>query len=392
MHARPLGILFLAALVALAAPRATLAAGDPIELPAIISLTGPGSFLGKAEQSAFSLVQDQVNKSGGIAGRPVSFTIQDDQSNPQVAVSLTNALIARKVPVIFGSSLVGACNAMAPLVKDGPLVYCLSAGMHPERGTYVFTYSASTTELIAVNVRYLRDRGLKRIAILTSIDASGQDGEHGIDAALAAPDNAGMTVVAREHYNVSDLSVAAQISRIKESGAQALIAWGTGTPIGTVFHGIQDSGLDIPVSVSASNLLYVQMKAYANILPKEMISAGLPCIALDSLPAGAVKTAVSQYIDAFKAVGIRADLSQSIAWDPALIVLSAFKKYGANATAAQIKDYVSTLHGFAGANGMYDFRTGDQRGLTAATSGIMVRWDPAKDTWVAISKFGGSIK
>jgi hypothetical protein len=69
--------------------------------------------------------------------------------------------------------------------------------------------------------------------------------------------------------------------------------------------------------------------------------------------------------------------------------VSAFKKLGLNATAAQIKDYISNLHGWAGANGVYDFRDGSQRGLTAK-NGIIVRWDPAKDAWTSISKFGGA--
>jgi hypothetical protein len=70
-------------------------------------------------------------------------------------------------------------------------------------------------------------------------------------------------------------------------------------------------------------------------------------------------------------------------------VLGAFKKLGPNAGAAEIKNYLSQLHGFSGANGTYDFRDGSQRGLTEQ-NGIMVRWDAARDTWAAISKFGGA--
>ena len=43
-----------------------------------------------------------------------------------------------------------------------------------------------------------------------------------------------MTVVAREHFNLTDISVAAQMANIKSSGAQALIAWSTGTPVATI--------------------------------------------------------------------------------------------------------------------------------------------------------------
>ena len=372
------------------AARAATPAGAPIEINAILSLTGAASFLGKSEQSALALAEDQVNKSGGIAGRPIKFVVQDDQTNAQVAVQLFNGLTAKGVPIVIGPTLTGSCGAIAALIKDGPLVYCLTPGYHPEKGAWGFSWGPITTDLVALNIRYYRERGLKKVALLTSTDASGQDGEHSVDAALALPENKDMTLVAREHYAPADLSVAAQISRIKESGAQAMIAWGTGAPIGTVFHAITDSGLDIPVGITAGNLLYAIMKQYGAFLPKQVVSAAFPAVAYDSLPNGALKNAVRQYVDAFKAVGVRADASQVIGWDPAWIIISAYKKLGPAATAAQLKDYISNLRGFAGATGMYDFVDVPQRGVSAVVSGIMVQWDPAKDTFVAISKFGGA--
>jgi branched-chain amino acid transport system substrate-binding protein len=365
-------------------------AADPFEINVILSLTGPGAFLGKKEQSAVQLVEQNINKAGGIEGRPVKFVVADDQSSPQVDVQLANALIAKKVSIVMGPSLTAGCNAITALLKnDGPVLYCLTAGAHPEKGSYAFTYGVSTGDLIAVNLRYFHDRGWKKIALITSTDASGQDGEAGVDAALARPAFKDMTLVAREHYGVSDQTVAAQISRIKASGAQAILAWGTGSPIGTVLRAISDVGLDVPVGVSASNLIYAEMKQFATILPPGFMSAGLPCVALDSIPPGDLQNAVRDYVDSFKARGVHADVAQAIGWDPAIIVLGAFKKLGPNASAAELKAYLSQLHGFAGANGIYDFRDGSQRGLTEQ-NGIMVRWDARRDTWVAISKFGGA--
>jgi len=378
---RYLLVLLGLALVTMSQPERSIAAGEPIELGAILSLTGPGAFLGKAEEVGIQTAVDQANKSGGIGGRPINVTIQDDTSLPQVAVALANGLIARKVPVILGPTLTASCSAVAPLVRNGPV-----------RGSWVYVYQVSSADAIAIDVRYFRDRGLKRIAMLTSTDQTGQVGENAIDAALALPENKEFMLVAREHYNVNDLSVAAQIARIKGSGAQVLIAWGTGAPIGTVFRAVQDAGLDIPVTVSAGNFIYAEMKQFASILPRELLSAGPANIAYDSLPNGPVKTAVRQYVDAFKPLGIRADISQATGWDPTQIVISGLKKLGPNATAAQLKEYINALHGYAGANGMYDFRTGDQRGVSATKNLIMLRWDVAKDTWVAVSKFGGAIR
>jgi hypothetical protein len=143
------------------------------------------------------------------------------------------------------------------------------------------------------------------------------------------------------------------------------------------------------MSGSASNLTYAEMKQFGPFLPKVLDIAGLPCVALASIPPGPLHKAVQEYVDAFMATGVRPDVAQAIGWDPALITVAAYSKLGLNATAAQIKDYISNLHGWAGANGEYDFRDGSQRGLTSK-NGIMVRWDPAKETWVSVSKFGGA--
>jgi len=365
------------------------AAGEPFEINAILPLTGPGAFIGKSEQTALAIVEAKTNKAGGINGRPIKFVVQDDTSSPQVALQLANELLAKKVQVIVGPSLTAECGAVAPLFKDGPVLYCLSGGFHPQRFSYAFAYGPESVDSIDTNIRYFRTHGFKRIGMIVTTDATGQDGEKGFDAALAEPENKDLVVVAREHFSLSEQTVTAQLSRIKAAGAQALFTWGTGTPIGTVYHGIQDIGLDIPVSISAPNVVNAEMKQYAAILPKTVVAAGMAFMVPDSLSRGALKSAVLDFTVSLKnAVGEQPDVGYAIAWDPALILLDAFRKLGFNATAQQIHDYIVSLHDWAGANGMYDFRTGTNRGMGMG-SAIMVQWDPAKGSWFGVSKFGG---
>lgn len=323
------------------------AAGEPFEINTILSLTGPGAFIGKNEQTVLAILEAKVNKSDGINGRPVHFAVQDDASNPQVALQLVNELLAKKVPVVLGPALTASCGAIVPLFRDGPVLYCLSGGFHPQKNGYAFAYGLDPVDPVDTNIRYFRERGYKKIAFLATIDATGQDGERSFDITLARPENKDLTVVAREHFNVGDQTVAAQIARIKASGAQILFTWGTGTPIGTVYHGIQDAGLDIPVSVSPPNLVNAEMKQYANILPKQLVVAGMAFLVPDSLPNGALKSAVLDFTNSIKAAtGEQADIGYAIAWDPGMILLSAFKQLGFNATPQQLRDYIANLHGW----------------------------------------------
>jgi branched-chain amino acid transport system substrate-binding protein len=77
-----------------------------------------------------------------------------------------------------------------------------------------------------------------------------------------------------------------------------------------------------------------------------------------------------------------------MAWDPALIVVDALRKLGPNATAAQLQGYIEKLSAFPGISGSYDFRDGNQRGLSQKDLVIM-RWDDSAKTWTTVSGPGG---
>jgi branched-chain amino acid transport system substrate-binding protein len=84
------------------------------------------------------------------------------------------------------------------------------------------------------------------------------------------PENNGIQIVERQHFNTTDVSVSAQIEKIKAAQPQALIAWSTGAPIATVFKGIVQGGLEIPVATTNANQTYAQMEQYKSFLPKEL--------------------------------------------------------------------------------------------------------------------------
>ena len=62
---------------------------------------------------------------------------------------------------------------------------------------------------------------------------------------------------------------------------------------------------------------------------------------------------------------------------------------GTDATPDAIRAYIEGLHGWAGINGLYDFRDGSQRGLAENTA-IVIRWNGANATFEGVSKPGGA--
>jgi branched-chain amino acid transport system substrate-binding protein len=380
--------LLLRSVLALTALCLVGATAEPYDIQVILPLTGSGAFLGKEEAAGLGVIEAQVNKAGGIAGRPIKFAISDSQSSASVAVQLTNGIIAKKVPVIIGSSLVAECSAMEPLAKDGPVIYCLSPGVHPAAGSYMFSSGISTVDLLAASARYFRLKGWKKVAIITSTDATGQDAEQTINTAFGSPENASEQIVDREHFNPSDISVAAQMTHIHNSGAQALIAWTSGAPLGTLLRGAIEAGIEVPILTSSSNLTYAQMSAYTNFMPKDVYFPGSPGFAPNELPAGPLKQTVTRAMSAFTGAGLKPDEGHFLAWDAALLVVDALKKYGTGATAAQVRSYLDATTNWYGVFGDHDYRAVPQRGVGVG-SVIMLRWDAAKGTWVGASKPGG---
>jgi branched-chain amino acid transport system substrate-binding protein len=369
--------------------RISNAADEPYAIDVMAPLTGTGTFVGHSQQLALQAIETIVNRTGGIHGRPVKFVVHDDQSNPQVAVQLMNEVIARKAIVVLGSATAASCNAMSALLtKDGPVHYCLTPAIQPPAGSYVFSAVPSSPDYVLIAMRYFRELGWKRMAVLTSTDASGADAERAVDAALALPEFKDVSLVGREHFAPSDVSVTAQLTRIKVSNPQVLLAWTTGTPLGTVLRGATETAFNVPIYTSAGNLTYAQMAQYAQFLPKDLYFSSTPLLARNVVTDKAVLAAIAQYDTGLMAIGVKPDYVPSTAWDAAMLVVDALRKLPANATAAQLRDDLASTSGWAGVAGRYDFKKYPQRGL-GPNNAVVVRWDAGRGTWLGVSKPGG---
>lgn len=369
---------------------AGLAAGT-YNINVVLPLTGSAAFVGQGQKDSLSALEDQINGTGGVSGDKLNFTFQDDQTQPQLAVQLASQILGSQPAVVMGSSLVAMCHAMAPLMANGPLHYCLSPGIHPKADTYVFSTSSSSTDQIAAVVRYYRMMGWTKIATLMTTDASGQDGDRSVAEVLGYDENKDkMNLVIQEHFNPSDVSVAAQIARIKGSGAQAIIAWTTGAPAATVFRGMAQEGVDLPVAPTSGNQTFAAMKQWQAFLPKQLILASAlypphpPSVKLDPRVDSAQQ---AMYVTLAKH-GLKADNMVGTSWDAGLIVVSGLRKLGTDATAAQLRQYIEGLTDFPGVDGVYNFNKYPQRGLGPEASTVTA-YDTKTDSWVWLSQPGG---
>lgn len=385
----PMRSVALALLVALAAPfggSPVRAAEPPFVIASINSMTGSGAFIGKENEDTLRRLETAINRQGGLKGRPIHFEIYDDQSKPQVAVQLLSQIMAAGAQVVLGPELTNSCLAVVPFAQNKIVQYCLSPGLDPPKGSFTFAPSVSGPDIFSAMVHYFHKKGWNRIATLTTADATGQQADQRLGGAVALPENKGVQIVDQEHFAPTDLTVAAQVAHLKATAPQVVIVWVIGTPFQTALRGMSDAAFDVPIVASNSNMIYDLMKQWTPYLPTQLIFSG-PAF-LGGVTPRAQAEVVHQFNSVTKDVGVTPDFGLAIGWDPALIVISALRQLGTNASADQIHTYIENLHNFPGILGVYDFTTGDQRGLTPKDLTLM-RWDVKKDQWVAISKPGG---
>jgi len=117
------GLLITAGLVwAITAP--VVGAADPIRIGFGMALTGGLAGNGKAALLAMQIWKDDVNKKGGLLGRPVELVFYDDQTNPATVPGIyTKLLDVDKVDLIvsgYGTNLIAPAM---PLVMERKLLF-----------------------------------------------------------------------------------------------------------------------------------------------------------------------------------------------------------------------------------------------------------------------------
>ena len=386
MRNRPFALALLVALIGTLGGSPARAADPPFVIPTISSMTGAGAFSGNETKDTLGRLETAINRQGGIKGRPIHFEVYDDQSKPQVAVQLLSQIMAGGSQVVLGPQLTNACLAVVPFVQNKIVQYCMSPGLDPPKGSYSFAASVSGPDIFSAMVHYFHSKGWNRIATLTTSDATGQQADQRLGGAVALPENKGTQIVDQEHFAPTDLTVAAQVARLKAATPQVLIVWVIGTPFVTALRGLSDAAFDVPVVGSNSNMIYDLMKQWAPYMPSQLIFSG-PGF-LGGVVPRAQAGAVRQFYSVSKDVGVTPDFGLALSWDPALIVVAALRQLGTSATADQIHAYIEKIHDLPGILGVYDFTNGEQRGLTQKDLTIM-RWDAKKAQWVAISRAGG---
>jgi branched-chain amino acid transport system substrate-binding protein len=104
------------------------ATGQPIEIGAVVGKTGPADFSGSAQAAAAYFAC--VNANGGINGRPIHYSVEDDQWNPETAAQVAAKLVNDiKVVGMVGNSSFVECASNSKFYETNNVLVIAGVGV-----------------------------------------------------------------------------------------------------------------------------------------------------------------------------------------------------------------------------------------------------------------------
>ena len=243
---RTVGLMGLVFLLLLLTEGEPLRAAEPIKIGAVLSITGRGGFLGTPEKEAITVVVEEVNRQGGIAGRQIELYIEDDQSNPtNSAIAATKLIRDKKVSCIIGSSLVVGCMAILPICEREEVPQIAPAPITIPLKKWIFLVPVTDYRLAQRMLKFtVETLGARKIALLHSTDTYGTNGAQGV---IDTIDKYGGSLVITEKFEPADTSMIPQLTKVKAARPEAIILYANAVPASVIAKNYQQLGMEAPV-------------------------------------------------------------------------------------------------------------------------------------------------
>jgi branched-chain amino acid transport system substrate-binding protein len=360
---KSIGIILVALLVASLSVGAAGAA-EPLKIGAILSVTGPASFLGAPEAKTLEMLVEETNKKGGILGRKVELIVKDSGASPEKAFSFAKQLIEEnKVFAIIGPSTSGESMKIKSVAEEGKtlLLSCAAAEVivNPV-AKYVFKTPQSDKDAVIKIFQQMKKMKISKIAVLSSNTGFGNAGKAQIEK--LAPEY-GITILANEVYDKAASDLTAEVTKVKAANVQAILNWSIEPAQSIAIKNARQIGLKVPIfqSHGFGNIKYVETAGAA--AEGVLFPAGRLLVA-DVLPKDHPQKAVlAKYKKDYES-RYKEDVSTfgGHAYDAYVILVKAIEKAGSTDQDA-VRAAIEQLKGVVGTGGVFNFSPSDHNGL-----------------------------
>ncbi len=369
-----------ALVVAATAGSATSHAQEPLRIGSILSVTGPAAFLGEDMKAGMEIAVEEINAAGGINGRKIEWVFYDAESQSQKALSATRRLINqdRVDMIVGGGNMSGIALAMAPMAEQAKIPFISTEGamgiVEPvaER-KWTFKSTVDDIDVLDRIADYLQKNDIRKVALLADSSGFGQSAVEQMK--LLAPKR--QLDVVYEAFNPADTDMTAQLTRIRDSGAQAVICW-TVTPAGVVFlKQAQQLGLGDRTLIHSYGFVSQRYMELAGDAAKNLLLVSVKFPVGDQLPdSDPLKMRVRELMEKFtKRYGRPPNQYVAQTYDAIHLARLAVEKGGKDK--AKVRDALESITDYNGTGGIFSFSSKRHSGLSKEDI-VMLNWKDSR--------------
>src|SRR5215831_16111866 len=202
---------------------------EPLKIGMVASLTGSAAEVGRYRIQGAKLAAEEVNKTGGVLGRPIELVIEDDQStNPGVVLAFSKLAGDKDIPAFIGPPFSTQIHAIAPDIQRlGKPV--MIGGTDPQLthmgNPWLFRFIPNDIYSARVIADYgVKTLGKKKWAIVYSTDAFGTSGMKNLVEDLKGM---GVEPALVQGYTNSSQDFTPVMFAVKQSGADVMSTYMT---------------------------------------------------------------------------------------------------------------------------------------------------------------------
>ncbi|MBY5470446.1 substrate-binding protein [Rhizobium leguminosarum] len=222
-------------------------AEDPIKIGVPVGLSGANSVVAPSVVQAAELAVEEINAKGGVLGRPLELEIADDASGAAGAQKAFDSLVFQKeVNVIISMETSAARNAGLPIISKGDVPYIYTSfyeGKSCNANLFVDAW-VPEQQVPPVVDNFISKQGARKFFLIGSDYAFGRGM---LTFAKGYIEKAGAQIVGEEYLPMDGSDWTAIISKVKSSGADAIItSTAGGAPNVTLTKQLRSSGVTLP--------------------------------------------------------------------------------------------------------------------------------------------------
>ncbi len=152
---------------------------DSLKIGILFGLTGSASVSCQESLNSVKLAVEEINKAGGVLGRPIELIVEDDEGRPNAAIQAANKLAdVDKVPVVIGGYQSSTALPAGKVFNGKNVVFVVDATTNDLRtvGPYLFDVAGLADQAAALIDFVKTDNpNAKRLAGLFENNPIGQD-------------------------------------------------------------------------------------------------------------------------------------------------------------------------------------------------------------------------